>query len=122
MAPRLSSLASNLSTETAFTVLAEARALKAKGKDVVELEIGDSPFPSTTHAKLAGIEAIAKKRGCLIKGRGGELDLEKAAAILLVDYRTGTLGRISVETPALRKARLAEPLPPQIAAVDPEND
>ncbi len=60
MAPRLSSLASNLSTETAFTVLAEARALKAKGKDVVELEIGDSPFPSTTHAKLAGIEAIAK--------------------------------------------------------------
>ena len=68
------------------------------------------------------IEAIAKKRGCLIKGRGGELDLEKAAAILLVDYRTGTLGRISVETPALRKARLAEPLPPQIAAVDPEND
>lgn len=60
MTPRLSHLAQNLNTETAFSVLAEARALKAKGKDVVELEIGDSPFPSTNHAKLAGIEAIAR--------------------------------------------------------------
>jgi aspartate aminotransferase len=56
--PRLSSLAQNLSAESAFTVLAVARALKAKGKDVVELEIGDSPFPSTPHAKRAGIQAI----------------------------------------------------------------
>ena len=56
--PRLSSLARNLTAETAFTVLAVARALKAKGKDVVELEIGDSPFPSTPHAKQAGIRAI----------------------------------------------------------------
>jgi aspartate aminotransferase len=56
--PRLSKLASNLSAETAFTVLAIARALKARGKDVVELEIGDSPFPSTPHAKAAGIRAI----------------------------------------------------------------
>jgi aspartate aminotransferase len=55
---RLSSLAQNLSAESAFTVLAVARALKAAGKDVVELEIGDSPFPSTPHAKRAGIRAI----------------------------------------------------------------
>ena len=32
-----------------------ARSLKAQGKDVVELEIGDSPFPSTPHAKATGI-------------------------------------------------------------------
>ena len=37
--PRLSELARNLTSETAFTVLAAARALKATGKDVVELEI-----------------------------------------------------------------------------------
>lgn len=67
------------------------------------------------------IETIAKKRGCLVKGRGGELDLEKAAAILLVDYRTGALGRISLETPALREARLKEPLPMPDPTVDPEN-
>lgn len=60
--PRLSALASNLSPETAFSVLAIARGLKAKGKDVVELEIGDSPFPSTPHAKEAGIQAIHDNR------------------------------------------------------------
>ena len=54
---------------------------------------------------VAVIEAVAKKRGCLLKGRGGELDLEKAAAVLLTDYRSGALGRISLETPALRAAR-----------------
>ena len=51
------------------------------------------------------IEAVAKKRGCLQKGGGGEFDLEKASAVLLTDYRTGALGRISLETPALRETR-----------------
>jgi aspartate aminotransferase len=54
----LSKFARTLSVETAFDVLAVAKRLKAQGKDVVELQIGDSPFPSTTHAKAAGIEAI----------------------------------------------------------------
>ncbi len=56
--PRLSKLASELTSESAFTVLAAARALKARGKDVVELEIGDSPFPTTPFAKAAGLAAI----------------------------------------------------------------
>ena len=60
--PRLSRLARNLTSETAFTVLAMARALKAQGKDVVELEIGDSPFPTTPHAKAAGLRAIEENR------------------------------------------------------------
>jgi len=60
--PKLSSLARNLTAETAFTVLAIARALKAKGKDVVELEIGDSPFPTTPRAKVAGIRAIEENQ------------------------------------------------------------
>lgn len=59
---RLSALARNLTAETAFTVLALARTLKAKGKDVVELEIGDSPFPSPPHAKAAGIQAIEENK------------------------------------------------------------
>ncbi len=52
------------------------------------------------------IEAIAKKRGCLLKGRGGEPDMEKAAMILLTEYRSGKLGRISLETPGVRTATL----------------
>jgi aspartate aminotransferase len=55
---QLSEFARSLSVETAFTVLALARALKAQGKDVVELEIGDSPFDSTASAREGGVEAI----------------------------------------------------------------
>ena len=54
----LSQFASGLSAETAFDVLAIAKKLKAAGKDVVELQIGDSPFPSTKSARAAGIRAI----------------------------------------------------------------
>ncbi len=45
------------------------------------------------------IEAVARKRGCLLAGSGGTLDRDKAARILLADYRDGTLGRTSLETP-----------------------
>ncbi|HEY8521839.1 MAG TPA: aminotransferase class I/II-fold pyridoxal phosphate-dependent enzyme [Gammaproteobacteria bacterium] len=58
MTVTLSRFAQSLTVETAFTVLAMARSLKAAGKDVVELEIGDSPFDSTASARAAGIAAI----------------------------------------------------------------
>jgi len=54
----LSNFARGLSAETAFDVLAVAKKLKAAGKDVVELQIGDSPFPSTHSAIAAGKKAI----------------------------------------------------------------
>jgi ribosome biogenesis GTPase A len=54
---------------------------------------------------VALIEAIAHRRGYRIKGQ--ELDVEKAAITLLQDYRSGTLGRISLETPASRAQMLA---------------
>ena len=41
------------------------------------------------------LEQIARKRSCLI--RGGELDLARAAALLLDDFRSGKLGRLSLE-------------------------
>jgi ribosome biogenesis GTPase A len=68
------------------------------------------------------LEAVAKKRGCILKGRGGELDLEKAAMILLTDYRSGTLGRISLETPATRQAMLAHAAAKPARAKTPEPD
>jgi ribosome biogenesis GTPase A len=60
------------------------------------------------------IAAIAQKRGYRIKG--GDPDLEKTALMLLQDYRTGALGRISLETPQsrsimLEKAKEAEAHP-----------
>ena len=57
---------------------------------------------------ISVVEAVAKKRGCIVKGRrGGELDLEKAGMILLTDYRSGKLGRVSLESPDSRAAMLA---------------
>ena len=45
------------------------------------------------------LEAIAIKRGCLRKRRGNGVDMEKAARILLKEYRNGLLGRTSLENP-----------------------
>ena len=54
------------------------------------------------------LEAVARKRGCLLKGKGGLPDLEKAAMLLLTDYRSGALGRVSLESPESRAAMLNE--------------
>ncbi|MBL8385758.1 MAG: ribosome biogenesis GTPase YlqF [Burkholderiales bacterium] len=51
------------------------------------------------------IAAVAARRG--LRGRGGAHDLERAALVLIADYRSGALGRISLETPATRAAMLA---------------
>lgn len=62
MSAQLSQFTKSLTVETAFSVLAIAKELKAKGKDVVELEIGDSPFDSTASAKATGTQAIANNQ------------------------------------------------------------
>lgn len=44
------------------------------------------------------LEEVGKRRGCMRKG--GEVDLEKAAEMVLRDLRSGRLGRISLEFPS----------------------
>jgi len=56
------------------------------------------------------IEGVAKKRGYRLKGGGW--DFEKAAHTLLLDYRSGALGRVSLETPQSREILLANYVPP----------
>jgi len=53
-----STFASSIRVETAFSVLAVAKKLKAAGKDVVELEIGDSPFATPAVAREAAARAV----------------------------------------------------------------
>ncbi len=55
---------------------------------------------------IAVVEAVAARRG--FRQKGGDLDFEKASHTLLVDYRGGVVGRISLETPETRAALLAE--------------
>ena len=62
------------------------------------------------------VEAVAQRRGCV--GRGGVLDLEKAALILLGDYRGGKLGPISLETPQSRAEMIARATAEALEAPD----
>lgn len=55
-----------------------------------EISIGED-------SSLEILQKIAEKRGCLLKG--GELNLDKAAGILMDDFRSGKLGRITLEFP-----------------------
>ena len=62
MPPTFTCFSTSLQPEGAFTVLAVARALAAAGKEVIELEIGDSPFATPDGAVEAGIQAIRDGR------------------------------------------------------------
>jgi ribosome biogenesis GTPase A len=69
---------------------------------------------------VAVVEGIAKRRG--YRQKGGELDFEKAAHTLLLDYRSGAIGRISLETPASRVELLATYQPPESLALAQEDE
>jgi aspartate aminotransferase len=49
---------SRLGSESAFEVLARAKALEAQGRRVVHMEIGEPDFDTPEHIKRAGIQAI----------------------------------------------------------------
>ena len=48
----------NLETETAFSILAKANNLAAKGKDIINLGIGQPDFPTPINIQEAAIKAI----------------------------------------------------------------
>jgi aspartate aminotransferase len=47
-----------LGTETAFSVLAKAKALEAEGREVIHLEIGEPDFDTPDHVIEAGCQAL----------------------------------------------------------------
>ena len=66
--------------------------------EILEKDYPDYPekrYGDAENGQDVTLEHIAKVRGCLKKG--GEPDLEKAAGLLLDDFRAGRLGRISLE-------------------------
>lgn len=56
-------------------------------------------------SELEVMEAIGRKRGCL--GAGGLVDLDRVAKILITEYRSGKLGRLTLETPEMMARELA---------------
>src|SRR5436190_8954513 len=57
---RLARRMARLGTETAFEVLVKAKALEAKGGDIVHLEIGEPDFDTPGNIIEAGIDALRK--------------------------------------------------------------
>ena len=55
---------------------------------------------------LEVLNEIGRRRGCLVKG--GEVDVVRAAKVLVTDIREGRLGRISLETPQAMEMELAD--------------
>jgi aspartate/methionine/tyrosine aminotransferase len=57
---KLADRMSRIGTESAFEVLAKARALEKQGKHVIHLEIGEPDFPTPGHVVEAGQKALAE--------------------------------------------------------------
>jgi aspartate aminotransferase len=55
---RLARRMERLGTETAFSVLAKAKALEAEGREIVHLEIGEPDFDTPDHVVDAGCRAL----------------------------------------------------------------
>jgi len=54
----LASGLSRLGTETAFEVLARAKALEAEGREIIHLQIGEPDFDTPAHIVEAGVKAL----------------------------------------------------------------
>ncbi|RBW48051.1 ribosome biogenesis GTPase YlqF [Marinobacter sp. F3R11] len=92
--------------------LFEAEYLHEAYPELVKARYGFDELPADG---LAVMDGIAAKRRFL--GRGGVPDLNKVAEVLLNEFRAGTLGRISLETPAMVEREMQE-----AAAAEAENE
>jgi aspartate aminotransferase len=85
---RLAGRMRRLGTESAFEVLARAKALEAAGKQVIHLEIGEPDFPTAEHISRAAIDALHAGHTHYVPAPGIP-ELREAVAAFL--ERTGRL-------------------------------
>jgi aspartate/methionine/tyrosine aminotransferase len=94
---KLTTAMSRLGTESAFDVLAQARALEATGRRVIHLEIGEPDFGTPEHIVEAAVEALRAGQTHYVPAPGIPPLREAVAAFL---ERTGRLrtspGRVVV--------------------------
>ncbi|HEY8684860.1 MAG TPA: pyridoxal phosphate-dependent aminotransferase, partial [Chloroflexota bacterium] len=55
---KLAARMERLGTETAFEVLARAKALEREGRNIIHLEIGEPDFDTPVNVVAAGVEAL----------------------------------------------------------------
>jgi aspartate aminotransferase len=88
MMVRLAEAISRLGTESAFDVLAKARALEATGRTVIHLEIGEPDFDTPPHIVEAAVEALRSGQTHYVPAPGIPQVRESVVAFL---ERTGRL-------------------------------
>ncbi len=81
-----------LGTESAFEVLARAKALEATGRSVIHLEIGEPDFPTADHISKAAVDALLGGQTHYVPAPGIMPLRESVAAFL---DRTGRLRGVS---------------------------
>ena len=87
---KLAQRMSRLGTETAFEVLAKAKALEAQGREIIHLEIGEPDFNTPANVVEAGIAGL----------RNGQTHYTPAAGVLplrqtIADEVAKTRGTVS---------------------------
>ena len=85
---RLAERMARLGTESAFEVLARAKALEAAGTPVIHLEIGEPDFPTASHITEAAVEALRAGHTHYVPAPGIPALREAVAAFL---DRTGRM-------------------------------
>lgn len=71
-------------------------------KHYPELMLQRFKLPALPATEIELLETVGRQRGCL--AGGGRVDLHKISSIILNEFRTATLGRISLETPEMAVA------------------
>ena len=77
-----------LGTESAFELLAKAKALEAAGRSVIHLEIGEPDFPTAKHIRAAAVKALEDGHTHYVPAPGIPVLREGVAAFL---ERTGRM-------------------------------
>ncbi len=81
---------SRIGTETAFEVLARARALEAQGREIVHLEIGEPDFDTPPQIVAAGVAALERGETHYTPS-AGVVELREAIAAWLQAHRGVTV-------------------------------
>jgi len=96
---RLADRMSVLGTESAFAVLAKAKALEAQGRRIVHLEIGEPDFPTPPHVVRAAEQALEQGLTRYVPSAGIAPLRESVAAHLAKTGRLTTSSDQVVITP-----------------------
>jgi len=99
---RLADRMGRLGTESAFEVLARAKAMEAAGHKIIHLEIGEPDFPTASHIVEAAVEALRAGHTHYVPAPGIPQLREAVAAFLERTGRMRTTADRVVVTPGAK--------------------